>query len=73
MIDPAATPKAIVQPIRQEQTTNKVSFDDLRARAIGFILANPKRFIITSGVILFVLCNTAFLAFEQQKGFVNLG
>ena len=65
--------QSIVEPIRQDLISAKISFSDLLDKAINYILSNPKRFTITCGVILFVLCNTVFLAYEQQKGFVNLG
>ena len=67
VLDYQPIPIQPIQPIRQRPTSAKITFNDLEAKVIGFVVANPKKCLITFGVILFVVCNTAFLAFEQQR------
>ena len=67
-----ATVQPVVQPLQTEGCATATS-QDTKAKIETFFATNPRKAFATLAIISFVICNTAFLAFEQQKGFVNLG
>ena len=69
---PSATMQPVVQPLQPEGSATATG-QDTKAKIATFFATNPRTAFATLAIISFVICNTAFLAFEQQKGFVNLG
>ncbi|MFK7825044.1 MAG: hypothetical protein AB8G05_12890, partial [Oligoflexales bacterium] len=61
----------VVQALQQGNAT--ITQPSATNRIASYLCANPRHSLAAISIISFVLCNTAFLAFEQQKGFVTLG